>query len=334
MSIVAVMCAIIGILGISGISGIWVVAAATDDGRTWDISGVESIRIDGVSGDVVILPAKDGKGRVELYSDVRPDDSFEADVVKKGGTLKIKERWHGGSSRGEVRWTLYLPTQGKVPSVRISTASGDLECEDVEVKIKFNSASGEIELSRVDLKEDSEFSTASGDYSIEGMTIRDDISFSTASGDIELVDLTIGEGCSFSTASGDIDVSGCRCADDVSFSSASGDVTVKNSTLKGEGAFSSASGDVTVYLDEMPNDDLTASSASGNVTLDVKQFGDDFTLILIKRKDRGRISCPFDYTEEDEFRDHHVYERKTVKRGSGGPTIELRTSSGKVVVKK
>jgi DUF4097 and DUF4098 domain-containing protein YvlB len=327
MSMLAVMCAIVGIWGI------WVVAAATNADRTWDVSGVENIRIDGVSGDVVILPAKSGKERVELYYDVHPDDCFEADVEEKGGTLRIKERWHGSSS-GHVKWTLYLPTKGKAPSVRISTASGDLECEDVEVAIEFNTASGDIELSGVDLKEDSEFSTASGDYTIENMTIRDDIEFSTASGDMELVDLTIGEGCSFSSASGDIEVSGCRCADDVRFSSASGDVKVKNTSLKGEGRFSSASGDVAVYLDEMPKDDLTASSASGDVTLDVKQYGDDFTLILIKRKDRGRISCPFDYTEEDEFRDHHVYERKIVKRGSGEPTIELRTASGKVVVRK
>jgi len=70
------------------------------------------------------------------------------------------------------------------------------------------------------------------------------------------------------------------------------------------------------------------------VTLGVKDFGDDFTLILIKRKDKGRISCPFDFTEEDEFWDHHEYERKVVKRGSGGPTIELRTASGKVTVKE
>ncbi len=323
--VLAVVCAIIGA---------WVVASAEDSDQTWSFSDADAIRIDGVSGDVVILPAEDGKGRIELYEDVRPSDSFGVQVSNDDGTLRLKERWYGGSSSGEVRWTIYLPSGKNAPAVKVSTASGSLKCKDVEVEIRFKTASGDIDLSGVDLKEDSDFSTASGDFEIEHMTIRDDIEFSTASGDMELLDLKIGEDCSFSTASGDVVVSDCDCENDVHFSSASGDVTVKNSNIKGEGKFSSASGNVAVYLDKMPKDNLEAASASGNVTFDVKDYGDDFTLILIKRKDKGRISCPFDYTEEDEFWDHHEYERKIVKRGSGRPTIELRTASGKVVVRK
>jgi DUF4097 and DUF4098 domain-containing protein YvlB len=219
-------------------------------------------------------------------------------------------------------------------SVRISTASGALKCEDVAVKIDFKTASGDIDLSRVELMEGSNFNTASGEYTIKDMTIPEDVDFSTASGDMELVDLKIGDDCGFGTASGDIHVKRCTCADDVDFSSASGDVVVESTELKGGGEFSSASGDVAVYLDELPENDIYASSASGNVTLDVKRYGDDFTLVLIKRRDKGRISCPFDYTEEDEFKDHQWYERKIVKKGKGGPTIKLRTASGKVVVKK
>jgi hypothetical protein len=88
-----------------------------------------------------------------------------------------------------------------------------------------------------------------------------------------------------------------------------------------------------MHFDTLPKDDLSASSASGDVYLSVADFGDDFTLILIKREDKGRISCPFKYTSEETFKDHHTYEKKIVKRGSGRPEIELRTASGKVVVK-
>jgi hypothetical protein len=101
----------------------------------------------------------------------------------------------------------------------------------------------------------------------------------------------------------------------------------------GDGGFSSASGDVELYFSELPNIDVSASSASGKVLLDVGAFGRDFTLILIKREDKGRISCPFDYTDETTFEDYHVYEKKIVKRGSGRPEIKLRTASGKVIVK-
>ena len=89
-----------------------------------------------------------------------------------------------------------------------------------------------------------------------------------------------------------------------------------------------------LYLETVPENDLSASSASGDVLLDIEDFSGDCTLILIKRQDKGRITCPFDYTDEETFKDYHVYEKKTIQRGSGGPVLELRTASGKVKVKK
>jgi DUF4097 and DUF4098 domain-containing protein YvlB len=309
-----------------------VIAATGAMDEEWDLSGVTKIKLSGVSGDVIILPAEGRTGRLELRSNVRPDDSFTPKVKKSGKTLSIKEKFHG-SSNGGVEWTIYLPKRGEKMRVAVNTASGDLECSDVAVDISFETASGDIELTGVELEEGSRFNTASGDFNLEDMTITEGCRFSTASGDFELEDLVIEENCSFSTASGDVKCSNCKCGDDVNFSSASGDVIVRDVELEGMSEFSSASGDVSMHFAALPEDDLSASSASGDVYLSVDDFGDDFTLILIKRKDKGRISCPFDYTSEETFENHHTYEKKIVKRGSGRPEIELRTASGKVVVK-
>ena len=310
----------------------FVVTAAGDD-NSWDLSGVEEIDIDGVSGNVVIVPADGRTGTIELRSRVRPDDSFEPVVKRRGSELRIDEKWYGSSSGG-VRWTIHLPKGEDAPRIRISNASGGLECADVTVGISYKTASGDVELSNVTLEADSKFNTASGDFILRNMTISEDTRFSTASGDVELEDLIIEDDSRFSTASGDIIIANCTSGDDVSFSSASGDVEVRSIDLTGESAFSSASGDVEIRLERLPNTDFTASSASGNVVLKVDDFGDDFTLVMIKREDRGRISCPFDYTDEDEFEEgHHAYVSKIVKRGSGKPVITLRTASGKVVVK-
>jgi hypothetical protein len=66
----------------------------------------------------------------------------------------------------------------------------------------------------------------------------------------------------------------------------------------------------------------------------VNNFGSDFTLILIKRQDRGRISCPFDYTSSDTFEEgRHVYEEHIVRQGSGRPEIYLKTASGSITVR-
>ena len=309
------------------------VFSATGSGDDeWEFSGVKKIKLSGVSGDVTIRPATGSTGRVELHSRVRPQDSFTPKVKQSGETLLIKEKFSGSSS-GEVEWTIYLPKTKEPMRLSINTASGDLACSDAVVDVSFETASGDIELSEVILAEGSHFSTASGDFDLEHMTITEGCEFSTASGDFDLVELTIEENCDFSTASGDIKCTNCKCGDDVDFSSASGDVIIRDTMLNGMGDFSSASGDVSLYFDELPADDVSASSASGNVYLSVADFGDDFTLILIKREDKGRISCPFKYTSEETFEDHHTYEKKIVKRGSGSPEIELRTASGKVVVK-
>lgn len=309
-----------------------VLSAASTADEDWDLSGVTKIKLNGVSGDVIIRPAEGRTGRLELRASVRPEDSFTPKVKKSNGTLTIKEKFHGSSSGG-VEWTFYLPQKGKATRIAINTASGDLECSDVPLDISFETASGDIELTEVDLAEESRFNTASGDFILEDMTITEGCRFSTASGDFDLDNLVIEEGCSFSTASGDIKCTNCQCGDDVDFSSASGDVVVRGVKLKGMSEFSSASGDVSMYFDTLPDDDLSASSASGDVMLSVDDFGDDFTLILIKRQGKGRISCPFKYTSEETFEDHHTYEKKIVKRGSGSPEIELRTATGKVVVK-
>lgn len=314
------------------IAGVAVVALGDAD-ESWDASDVERISIDGVSGDVIIRPANGGNARVELDARVRPADVFEPVVERHGRELDIEEEFHGNSN-GPVRWTIYLPNDGDVTSIRISNASGNLECTDVAVAIRYKTASGDVTLSNVSLDADSKFSTASGDFRVQAMTIGGDSRFSTASGNLELDDVTIKDDSEFSTASGDIMIDNCRSGDDVTFSSASGDVDISDTELDGETHFSSASGDVDLHFKTLPDTDFTASSASGDVTLNVVDFGDDFTLVMEKREDRGRISCPFDYTDEETFRKHgEDYVRKIVERGTGNPVIELRTASGRIRVK-
>lgn len=306
------------------------VSAAAGGAEEWNFSGVTQIKVKGVSGDVIIRPADGSQGLVQLQADVTPRDAFEPTVDQEGATLQIQEKWQGGSSSGQVEWTIYLP-KGEEPRIQMSTASGSLTCEAVSVQLEIDTASGDIELTEVDLVGRSDLSTASGDYTIRDMTIREGAKFSTASGDINLIDVEIEEGAEFSTASGDIECSGCRGS--MELSSASGNVIVKDSEIVGASRFSSASGDVSLYLDELPEKNLSASSASGKVMLDVADFGANFTLIMSKREDKGRIDCPFPFTSERTFERHHTYEEKRVERGSGGPEIELSTASGSVIVK-
>ena len=67
--------------------------------QEWDFSGVERIELEGVSGDVILLPAGGRGGSVELRADVSPRGSFEPSVEEDGDTLRIRENWSGRSSR-------------------------------------------------------------------------------------------------------------------------------------------------------------------------------------------------------------------------------------------
>jgi len=300
--------------------------------ETFEFSGVTKIKFEGVSGDVIVRQGDSETGIVELRSDVYPSRSFRPEVEQDGKTLYIEERWRRGNSQGDIQWTIYLPKGEKPPKMTVSTASGDLDCRDVSANFRFNTASGQIELTGVSLVEGSSFSTASGDVILENMTIEEGSEFSTASGDVLLDNLTISEDCGFSTASGDVRAT--RCNGYFDLSTASGDVVVKECELAGYNSFSSASGDVFVTLDKLPERGLKASTASGKVVLNVDDFGDNFTLVMVKRENRGRISCPFDYTSEDLFEEHDdYYEEKVVQRGNGEPEIFLRTASGSVIVK-
>ncbi len=321
MMVAAVVC-----LGI-----VWVSPDARAEREEWEFSGVQNIELDGTSGDIIIRPAEGETGRVVLLSDVHPRRNFRPEVEQRGEDLVIDEEWSGHSSRGHVEWTIYLPRTADAPRIEISTASGDLDCEETAARFDFNTASGDVTLRAVELVGRSKFDTASGDYELTDMTLAKGSKFDTASGDFDLRDLVIERNCRFSTASGDIE---CRsCKGYMEFNTASGDVEIQDSEISGQGEFSTASGNVRIEINELPADGLLASSASGDVFLDVGDFGDDFTLVMIKREDRGRISCPFDYTSEDTYERHdQVYEVKVVERGSGSPEVELRTASGKVVV--
>lgn len=300
--------------------------------KQWEFSEVTKIKFEGISGDVVITQGEGNTGYVDVEVDVYPLRSFRPEVEQDGRILYIEERWRGHSSRGDVQWTIELPQTERPIKINMSTASGAFECRGkINARLRFNTASGDIDLTAATLVEGSTFNTASGDINLADMEVNEGTEFNTASGDVVLENITIGEDCSFSTASGNVIAENCR--GEFELSTASGDVRVRDCDLTGWCTFSTASGDVSVRLDKLPDRGLRASTASGRVTLDCSDFGDNFTLVMVKRENRGRISCPFDFTSEDIYEEwDHLWEEKTVEHGSGGPEILLSAATGSIIV--
>ncbi len=304
---------------------------AAQSEHTWSFSGIDRINLDGTSGDLEIGLADGNEFELRLEQNVRPGGAFRGEVEQHGSTLNIHEEWGHGSSRGSVRWILAVPASARLTIV-MDTASGGVEAEFVSARFEIDTASGDFVLRGGGILAGSDIATASGDFKLSNVTVGEGVEMSTASGDIDLNAVIGGRGFEFSTASGDVTVRNSTGI--LKASSASGDVRVYDSELNGASRFSSASGDVTVRLNAIPTHDLELSSASGNVQL-TAGFGSDFTLVMSKRQDRGRIRSPFAFTSEETYERHgQTYERKTVVRGAGGPEIRLSTASGNVEVRQ
>lgn len=307
-----------------------------------EFDGVKAVRLSTVSGDCIVETHGSDEVIVDLAYDADLEDVFDYKIDKRGGKLMIKERWRGHSSGGMVLWTLTVPegteigfstasgdlaATGPIGSIEARTASGDVEIEDVDGDIEISTASGDINI--IDARGEKEISTASGDISVEKSA--GDIEFSTASGDVE-ADGIEGE-IEIHTASGEIEISDSKGIFELSC--ASGEISAEGISVEGASDFSTASGSIEVILAKATEYDMELSAASGDVTLDYNGNEVVGYFEFEARKSRGRIKCPFDFENEEEFeKNDRIYVRKSFSRKGDTPEIRLSTASGRVVLKK
>ena len=136
---------------------------------------VKVVRIETVSGDCVVKKGDFDEVKVYLTYSYSPEGSFEPELVQRGTRLVLSEDFRSwrGNVEGESTWSLTVPDNIKI---RFSTASGDLEVEDLKAEIEAETASGDILLRNVTGEFD--IQTASGD--IEAEEVEGDIDFNTA----------------------------------------------------------------------------------------------------------------------------------------------------------
>lgn len=300
---------------------------------------IKEVKIKTVSGDCIIKKGNGNEVEVILtYSYY--DEEYEPKFEQRGDRLILTERFRDRTSHGRSTWNLTVPEQ---TNIDFSTASGNLEVEDLQSTIEANTASGNVQLSS--MIGEFEVSTASGD--VEAKRLQGRVKFSTASGDVDLSGLAGNTKIStasgrikaieaegeivLSTASGDINVS--SSSGEFEVSAASGDVEADNIVLKAESSFSAASGDVEVALGKRPEYDLKVSAASGDATLNFNNNPIKGFIKMTAKARRGRIRAPFKFDDEDYYyKWDDEYVTKTVTRGRATPVIEISTASGNAVL--
>jgi len=281
------------------------------------------VKISTVSGDCTVRQGPVGEIKVDLTY-TYDADGFTPVMEAEAGQLTLREDFHGhGDHDGRSHWSVTVPAATRIV---FSSASGDGKIFGLNASVTAKTASGDIQLKNI--SGDVNIRSASGDITIE--SVKGNLSCALASGDLQAVEL---EGdVQVKSASGRIELKGIkgRCQ----AKTASGNLDLTGLVLQGPANFSSASGDIEVTLSGSNDQDLTLSSASGDVTLDFngQPFQGSFEFRVSKR--HGDIVCPVAFDHEEEIdHGHSITLVKSFTRGAG-PKITLKSASGTVTLKK
>jgi len=289
-----------------------------------------SVRVSNISGKIdlsswdqtyadVLAVKKTSRGRDELSRvaiDVNTDGGLDIDTVydsarREGSLLEHILGGMQSSPQVSVYYTIRIPRTAVLS--RVKSVSGEIDVRDVRGDGDVLSVSGDIAVAGA--QGSIEIQSTSGNIHVDGAVLRN---VRTVSGDIRLKNVqgdfrvhstsgnieTAGTGgmVEAHTVSGDMAFSGLviRGADSIS-----GNISLTPAGFAEEVKLTSVSGDIRIRVPSGVNADLTMNTVSGDL---VNRSGRPLTMTQVSRR---QISG---------------------KLGSGGPMIQVRTTSGNVTL--
>jgi hypothetical protein len=227
-------------------TGLWAATAWSQDfQRNYTLPAGSTISIANVSGQISVTGANVPSVSVQAIRVGRDKDMVEVIDQSTADHVSLKVQYpRTGNYDASVNFIVQVPTGLPLKYDKLSTASGDIEIENVAGEIGVNTASGDVTIRQV--QGNVRANTASGDVKIS--LVQGDVQANSASGDVSA-----------------IDVSGL-----VSANTASGDVAVQLNRVEGVGEmkFTSASGNVTVKVSNQLNAQVQLSTGSGDIQSD------------------------------------------------------------------
>jgi DUF4097 and DUF4098 domain-containing protein YvlB len=209
---------------------------------SFDTPGPITARINSRSGNVTVTAQETSTTTVELSGDTDRRQGEQVHIDFHNNTLRIEAPHVGGWGRPvDVNFTVVVPTHS---ALQIDATSGEVNCRGVFDDVRINAASGNASVD-----------TAAGAARIEAAS--GNVTLDTAFGQVFL-----------SAASGNVRLGEAHGDDPVEVNSASGNIEI--GTVNGPLSAGGASGDIRVTEARR---DVTANSASGNVTLDLVHAG-------------------------------------------------------------
>jgi hypothetical protein len=179
-------------------------SAGADFQKNYSLAPGSRIKIENVSGEILVSGYDGSAVQVKGIKKGRDKERVDVEDSSDSGSLILKARYpQQCNCDASVRFEVQVPRAVSYKFERLSTASGDIEVQDVTGNLGVDSASGDLRIEKV--RGEVNAKTASGDVAV--MQIQGLVNAESASGDVA-VEITKLEGSGhnmkITTASGDV----------------------------------------------------------------------------------------------------------------------------------
>lgn len=302
-------------------------ARAAIDGhfdRTLTVNGPVDLDVTTGSGNITVHPGDASK--VEVHATIRAGENWhwnDSDIEQRvhyieqhppidqsGNTITIGHVEDRDLMRNiSITYDIVTPAQTRLHS---ATGSGNSSADGLAGFAEASSGSGNVRLNEIGA--DVTAHTGSGEITITG--VKGALRATSGSGNIRADQ--IGGAITASTGSGDVRLTQSGQGD-VEVSTGSGTVEVND--VKGAAQIGTGSGNITA--EGTPTADWRIHTGSGDLTVALPQQS---SFELYARTSSGSINSQFQITMSGTISPRELHG----KVGSGGPTLDLRTSSGSI----
>lgn len=292
--------------------------------KTLTVSGPVEMDVATGSGNITVRTGDSGK--VEIHARIHADNSWFSDgrdaesriqyieqhppVEQNGNTITIGHETDREVMRHiSISYEITTPAQTRL---RSATGSGNQTVDGVAGPVESTTGSGDVKLSSIG--SDATARAGSGDITLSN--IKGTVHAGSGSGTIHAEG--VAGAMNASTGSGDIVLSQTGSGD-VEASSGSG--TVEINGVKGAVRVGTGSGNIRAQ--GTPTGNWRLRTGSGDLTVELPQ---QTSFELYAHTSSGSIDSKFPITVQGTISPRDLHGQV----GSGGPTVELRTSSGTI----
>ena len=278
-----------------------------DESADIDLSGVERLNIENVSGRIFV---KTGEPHATLTGRIMTNTDQEEflSVKNEGGTLTVKsalDTIYPHYINGDMVLTVYLP-EDMALDTSVSSASASTEIAGIQFgSLSVNSASGSVDITNC-AGGKMAVNVVSGGVTVNGLQF-ENVTVNTTSGGVTV------DGVSGSVRAGS--VSGA-----VRVSNAAGSVEIDNT-----------SGSASVAMTQGDAQPIRIHNISGSIKV---ALNPDAAFDLDVNTTSGGFSSGFDITVSGKLSKNVVGEDISGKVNGGGPIVELSTVSGGISLNK